>query len=95
MDMMEMVANTRDTLTAQRVFGDPINQNGVTVIPPKSVTLKIELSDDGYVRTVTFDPPLSPDVQKRIADTLFDPKKTRFVATVDHQARVDVNIEAP
>lgn len=33
MDMVEMVENTRDTLTAQRVFGDPINQNGVTVIP--------------------------------------------------------------
>lgn len=86
----ERISNTvRSFVRAQQ------SANGVTVIPPKSVTLKIELSDDGYVRTVTFDPPLSPDVQKRIADTLFDPKKTRFVATVDHQARVDVNIEAP
>jgi uncharacterized spore protein YtfJ len=33
MDMVQMVANARDALTTQRVFGDPITQNGVTVIP--------------------------------------------------------------
>ncbi len=85
----ERVSNTvRSFVRAQQ------GTNGVTVIPPKSVTLKLELSDDGYVRTVTFDPPLSPDVQKHISDTLFDPKQTRFVTPADHRVRVDVNIEA-
>jgi uncharacterized spore protein YtfJ len=33
MDVMEMVARTRETMTAGRVFGEPVVRDGVTVIP--------------------------------------------------------------
>jgi hypothetical protein len=87
--------NERVATTVRSFVRAEQGRNGVTVIPPKSVAVKLELSDEGYVRTVMFDPPLSPEVQKRISDTLFDPKQTRFVAPADHQVRVDVNIEGP
>lgn len=33
MDVMEMVEHATDATTVKRVFGEPITQNGVTVIP--------------------------------------------------------------
>jgi uncharacterized spore protein YtfJ len=33
MDVHDLVATTRDALTARRVFGDPYERDGVTVIP--------------------------------------------------------------
>ena len=33
MDVHELVATTRDALTARRVFGEPFERDGVTVIP--------------------------------------------------------------
>ena len=37
MDMMEVVAQARDTMTVKRVFGEPFEKDGVTVIPAASV----------------------------------------------------------
>jgi uncharacterized spore protein YtfJ len=37
MQVDEVLAQARDTLTVQRVFGDPIERNGVTVIPVANV----------------------------------------------------------
>ena len=33
MDPKELLAQARDTMSVKRVFGDPIERNGVTVIP--------------------------------------------------------------
>jgi uncharacterized spore protein YtfJ len=33
MNVHELVATTRDALTARRVFGEPVEHDGVTVIP--------------------------------------------------------------
>ena len=33
MDVMQTIEQARDSLTVKRVFGDPIEKNGVTVIP--------------------------------------------------------------
>jgi uncharacterized spore protein YtfJ len=33
MDIMELVERAKDSATVKRVFGDPIQQDGVTVIP--------------------------------------------------------------
>ncbi len=33
MDVAELIAKTRDTLTAQRVFGGPMVRDGVSAIP--------------------------------------------------------------
>jgi uncharacterized spore protein YtfJ len=37
MEVQEMVDRARDALTVKRVFGDPYEKNGVTVIPAASV----------------------------------------------------------
>jgi uncharacterized spore protein YtfJ len=37
MEVQEMVDGARDALTVKRVFGDPYEKNGVTVIPAASV----------------------------------------------------------
>lgn len=86
----ERVANTVRTFVRSQAMQ---TSRGVTVIPPKSVAVKLELNDDGYVRTVVFDPPLPPEVQKHITDSLFDPKQTRFVTPADKQVRIDVTID--
>ena len=33
MDMEELIASARDALTVKRVFGEPYERNGVTVLP--------------------------------------------------------------
>jgi len=33
MDVQEVVGQARDAITVKRVFGDPYEKNGVTVIP--------------------------------------------------------------
>lgn len=33
----EVIGQARDTITARRVFGEPVQQNGVTVIPAAAV----------------------------------------------------------
>ena len=33
MDVQELIAEARDAMTAQRVYGDPYERGGVTVIP--------------------------------------------------------------
>lgn len=38
MDIGEMLESAQNTLSGQRVFGDPIRQDGVTVIPVASVS---------------------------------------------------------
>lgn len=38
MDVTEMVARTRETMTAGRVFGEPVVRDGVTVIPVARVS---------------------------------------------------------
>lgn len=38
MDIKEMVTNARDVLTVRRVFGEPVTQDGVTVIPVARVS---------------------------------------------------------
>jgi uncharacterized spore protein YtfJ len=37
MDMKETIEAARDSLTARRVYGEPYERNGVTVIPAASV----------------------------------------------------------
>ena len=37
MDPSELMQQARDTLTVKRVFGDPYERNGVTVIPAASI----------------------------------------------------------
>ena len=37
MNVEELMAQTRDAITVKRVFGDPYERNGVTVIPAASV----------------------------------------------------------
>jgi uncharacterized spore protein YtfJ len=37
MDVQEVIAQARDALTVKRVFGEPYEQNGVTVIPAARV----------------------------------------------------------
>jgi uncharacterized spore protein YtfJ len=37
MEIMEVVAQARDAMTVSRVFGEPYEKNGVTVIPAASV----------------------------------------------------------
>lgn len=37
MEVNEVIAQARDTLTVKRVFGDPYEKNGVTVIPAARV----------------------------------------------------------
>ena len=37
MDPSELIQQARDTLTVKRVFGDPYERNGVTVIPAASI----------------------------------------------------------
>ena len=37
MEIMEVVAQSRDAMTVNRVFGEPFEKNGVTVIPAASV----------------------------------------------------------
>lgn len=37
MDVQQLLAQARDTITVKRVFGDPIEKNGVTVIPVAKV----------------------------------------------------------
>lgn len=37
MEIMEVVAQARDAMTVNRVFGEPFEKNGVTVIPAASV----------------------------------------------------------
>jgi uncharacterized spore protein YtfJ len=36
-DVMQTIAQAKDSLTVKRVFGDPIEKNGVTVIPAARV----------------------------------------------------------
>jgi uncharacterized spore protein YtfJ len=36
MDVQELVAGARDALTVKRVFGEPYERNGVTIIPAAS-----------------------------------------------------------
>jgi uncharacterized spore protein YtfJ len=33
MDVAEVLSQTRDSLTVKRVFGEPIERNGVTIVP--------------------------------------------------------------
>jgi uncharacterized spore protein YtfJ len=37
MEPSDVIAQAKDTLTVQRVFGDPYERNGITVIPAASV----------------------------------------------------------
>jgi uncharacterized spore protein YtfJ len=37
MDVQEVIAQARDAITVKRVFGDPYEKNGVTVIPAARV----------------------------------------------------------
>jgi uncharacterized spore protein YtfJ len=37
MEIMDVVAQARDAMTVNRVFGEPFEKNGVTVIPAASV----------------------------------------------------------
>ncbi len=37
MDVQELLSRARDAMTVKRVFGDPIERDGVTVIPVASV----------------------------------------------------------
>ncbi|MDQ3692087.1 MAG: sporulation protein [Chloroflexota bacterium] len=37
MDIQQLLAQARDTITVKRVFGDPIDKDGVTVIPVAKV----------------------------------------------------------
>jgi uncharacterized spore protein YtfJ len=37
MDVQELLAQARDQMTVKRVFGDPIERNGTTVIPVANV----------------------------------------------------------
>jgi uncharacterized spore protein YtfJ len=37
MDVQEVIAQTRDALTVKRVFGEPYEKDGVTVIPAAKV----------------------------------------------------------
>ena len=37
MEIQDLLAQARDTLTVKRVFGEPIENNGVTVIPVATV----------------------------------------------------------
>ena len=37
MNVEELMAQTRDAITVKRVFGDPYERNGVTIIPAASV----------------------------------------------------------
>lgn len=37
MDVEQLIASARDTLTVKRVFGDPYERNGVTVLPVAKV----------------------------------------------------------
>jgi uncharacterized spore protein YtfJ len=37
MDVQEVIGQARDALTVRRVFGDPYEKNGMTVIPAASV----------------------------------------------------------
>lgn len=37
MNVDELMAQTRDVITVKRVFGDPYERNGVTIIPAASV----------------------------------------------------------
>lgn len=38
MNVQEMLTNARDAMTVRRVFGEPYERDGVTVIPVASVT---------------------------------------------------------
>jgi uncharacterized spore protein YtfJ len=38
MEIKDLLAQARDTMTVKRVFGDPIERDGVTVIPVAKVT---------------------------------------------------------
>ncbi len=37
MDVQDVLAQARDTMTVKRVFGDPVERNGVTVLPAAKV----------------------------------------------------------
>jgi uncharacterized spore protein YtfJ len=37
MDVQQLIAQARDALTVKRVFGDPYERNGVTIIPAARV----------------------------------------------------------
>lgn len=37
MEIMDVVAQARDAMTVNRVFGEPFEKNGVTVIPAASI----------------------------------------------------------
>jgi uncharacterized spore protein YtfJ len=37
MDPNELISNARDSMTAKRVYGEPYERNGVTVIPAAAV----------------------------------------------------------
>lgn len=37
MDVQELLSQARDAMTAKRVFGDPVEKDGVTVLPAATV----------------------------------------------------------
>ena len=37
MDLTETISNARDSITVKRVYGEPYERNGVTVIPAATV----------------------------------------------------------
>jgi uncharacterized spore protein YtfJ len=37
MDVMQMIDQARDAITVRRVFGDPVERDGLTIIPAASV----------------------------------------------------------
>jgi uncharacterized spore protein YtfJ len=37
MDVQQLISEARDAITAKRVYGDPIERNGTTVVPAASV----------------------------------------------------------
>jgi uncharacterized spore protein YtfJ len=37
MDVQQLIAQARDMMTVQRVFGDPLEKDGVTIIPAATV----------------------------------------------------------
>ena len=44
MDVNEIANAARESLTVRRVYGEPVEQDGVTVIPAASITLFSEAS---------------------------------------------------
>jgi hypothetical protein len=62
------------TGAVQTCVMDRLHADNVTVVV--TTTLYLQLNDDGSVRTARFDPPVAPDVNACVAESIY---KTRFV----------------